>query len=385
MLKQYGDEDLATLHAVTAGRNNSVNFGNYGEYVQGMRILNPYLNAGVQGARGLAKAFNERPAATTAKVFTIIAAPAMATTYHNLSDPESAVFYANLPDYVKDNNFVWVIKNADGTMGAITIKMPPGISRMAKPFRNMVEAEFLGDRQSFAETAKNLFIDPFNPLGTDAKQMLGSVTPQGLKQGLELTLNKNLYTGQDIVPENLKGLPPSEQLYDSTGTLYKKIGGALGVSPLKVKNTIKGLTAGAGEQGVSTIDMVINKFDPNATVEQRNTVQQIVGRFYTTKANSGTSSMYTDIGKAQSLQKVRNKAITEAVVAGDYDKARSIGDKYQEEMKAALSSFEKKYRDKNGKWVLKPEDVDTYQSLVESLKINTTDKGFKARIKNANK
>lgn len=51
----------------------------------------------------------------------------------------------------------------------------------------------------------------------------------------ELKLNRSFFTGNDIVPRRLQGLEASQQIIpDKTSSFAKMIGGALGVSPIKV-------------------------------------------------------------------------------------------------------------------------------------------------------
>ena len=65
---------------------------------------------------------------------------------------------------------------------------------------------------------------------------------QAIKVPAEIGLNKDFYTGQDIVPKYMETLEPYLQYNQSTSELAKSIGEATNTSPLKWDHALKGFT-----------------------------------------------------------------------------------------------------------------------------------------------
>lgn len=270
-LKKGIDPENAINIANEAARNNSINFSNRGEIGTFMKIFNPYFNASVQGSRTLAKSLKERPIGTGMKIGSNILSPVAVSTYYNLSDPERAEIYANIPERERGSNIIMVL---DGDRGYVKVPLPPGMKEFANPLRNFVESEFLGDRQSLLETAKNIFIDPFSPIGTTANEVISQAVPQAIKPIGEIAINRDIYTGRDIIPEQLKDKSKSEQVYKNTPQIYKDIGKELDISPLQVRKVITGYGAGGLEGALVSIDQL-----RGTNTGKRSLVEQIVSRF----------------------------------------------------------------------------------------------------------
>lgn len=96
-------------------------------------------------------------------------------------------------------------------------------------------------------------------LGEWAKTSAGDVfgidiTPQLTKPLIELTTNKNTFTGRKIVPDYMEGLPKPEQYHHYTSETAREIGKRLNVSPLQVEHLIRGYTSTMGMMALSALD-----------------------------------------------------------------------------------------------------------------------------------
>ena len=101
--------------------------------------------------------------------------------------------YAAIPDYIKKNNIIFVL---NGNKGYIKIPVDPGLTSFAQPIRNYVESQYLGDRQSLLETAKNIFVDPLlAPVGTNLNEVATNLIPSPVLPIAENIANYNFYTG----------------------------------------------------------------------------------------------------------------------------------------------------------------------------------------------
>jgi hypothetical protein len=318
-LKRNKNPEEAVALANRAARDNSVNFSNRGEVATFMKIFNPFFNASVQGSRTLARAIKERPVATSLKIGTTLLAPVTAATYYNLSDADRAAVYANIPDYERESNLIMVL---GGGRGYIKIPLPPGMREFANPVRDFVESEYLGDRQSLLETAKDILIDPFSPIGTTGNEVISNLVPQAVRPAVEVAMNKELYSGREIIPENLKDLKPEEQTFDSTPQIYRDIGKILGISPLQVRKVIQGYTAGAGEGALVSTDLA-----RGAETGGKSTPEQLAGRFFSSGTEGSgrvSSKFYESYNPLKAQKESVSREITSAVKAKDFEKANML-------------------------------------------------------------
>jgi len=359
------DEGLALDRAMQAARENSVDFSQRGEISTFMRLFNPYFNASVQGSRSLARALKERPVATSLKIGATLMLPVAGTTYYNLSDPKRAVAYARIPQYVRNNNLVFVM--ADGNY--IKLPLPPGVSECAKPLRNLIESEYLGDRQSLLETARNLLVDPFNPASS-----FGDVIPQAIRPVVENMANYSFFKGEPVIPKSLQDLPPGEQTYEKTAPLYKDLGNALGMSPLQVQNLITGYGAGGTEQLVNAVDAARRNKPEELMTDRRGLVGQIKGRFVGTTNetnNAVTDKFYKEYTPLKAQQYSISNKITKLVKDNKIAEAKKLASEFNKKIDSQNSQFKTTY----GKYESGSELLDT----LNNLKFNLTDRSIKSR------
>lgn len=299
-LKEGYTTEQSFQRANLASRENSINFSERGEYAAFLKIANPYLPAGLQGTRTLARAFKERPVSTTASIAAIVGIPTALTTYWNLSDPERAMQYGAIPEYQKRNNIIFVL---DGGRGVVMIPIDPGTVSFAQPIRNFVESEYLGDRQSLLETAKNLFVDPLiQPIGTNMNEVAANTIPGMVAPFIENLTNRKFYSGQPVIPKNLEGLAPEKQFNKNTTQLYKDAGKLFGMSPLQVENLVAGYTSTTGQQVVATTDLVRKLAGDKdiSTNTKKDFLGSVLARFYTeSKSAKEINSMSFMIGVAK--------------------------------------------------------------------------------------
>lgn len=366
-LKKNKDPEVALSMANQAARENSVNFTRRGEAATFMKIFNPYFNASVQGSARLARSFKEKPIGTSLKIGTTILAPVATSTYYNLSDPDRAAVYANIPDYERASNLIMVLGN---NRGYIKVPLPPGMREFANPLRNYVESEYLGDKQSLLETAKDLVIDPFNPLGTTAEEAVSNLIPQAVKPAAELMMNKNLYSGQEIIPENLKDKSPEDQAFKSTPQIYRDIGKAIGVSPLQVQKVVQGYTAGAGEGTLMLSDLLRGR-----ETGGKSTPEQLAGRFFQPEVKGSgrvNSKFYEAYNPLKAEKEKISQQITEAVKANNIDKANGLAQKINQRIDDEKERLNTTY----GKYEV---DLTGLFDRLDALRIPTEDGSLSAR------
>lgn len=357
--------EVALQKANLAARRNSVDFSSHGEMSTFMRLFNPYINAGIQGSRSLARAFKEQPIKTPAKIAATVLAPVTGLTYWNLADPERAKVYANINEWDRENNMIFVL---DGGKGILKLPLPEGIKQFAKPVRSMIESQYIGDKPGYLEMAKNWLVDPFSPIGTSANELLSSSIPQAIKPVLEVALNKDLYTGKEIVPKQLAGEDKANQVYEGTSQLYRDIAKTLNVSPLQVQKIVKGYTAGGGEGLVESLDQVRKLASGDVNTGKRSVPEQLTNRFYQKEDSNAVQRNFYDIynplkeqsgSVSDSIGIAKNKGLS-------YEDAMSKQNKFNDRVESQKNDYLRKYGN-----ALSQEEKDKYIKMMDYIKIDT--------------
>ena len=273
-LKRTNNEAEALREATLAAWQNSVDFSRMGNTAQAINLLIPYFNAGIQGTRLLGRRFGEAPVGTTMKTLGFVALPMTGLTLYNLSDEKRKAVYDNISDYEKENNLIIVLPNAeqkaDGSYdGVIKVPLQQGLTNLAQPFRMQAE-NFAGKStpNEVAQMAQQFFGAFAGPVGTGSlREAAGSVIPQVVKPFVQQGMNKDLFTGKEIVPDYINeatdaqgnNVAEKDKAYKFTSGTARAIGGKLGVSPLRVEKFIKDVTAKTGLYALNATDNALAK------------------------------------------------------------------------------------------------------------------------------
>lgn len=257
----------AKILAATASRENTTNFGRSGDWGKALNAGLLYLNAGIQGARTLVRNLQNRPIQTSAKIGLSVFAPLATITAWNLSDPKRKAAYDKIQDYERDSNLIIippdpVLDPRTGTWNAIKIPLSQEIANLTVPVRQALESLHGEDSPGFADFAQAVIGSSTSLNVQSPLQTVNQFTPQLVKPTLEASLNKNLFTGKDVVPQYLnhrrtKDLTPSQQTFPDTSGTARKIAGPLNVSPITVEHFIKSAAGTAGSQVLNASDQVL--------------------------------------------------------------------------------------------------------------------------------
>jgi hypothetical protein len=354
--KGYSDAEAKTA-ALRASRENSTDFNPAGETGRFLNGISPYLNAGIQGGRTIGRSLRERPATTSAKL-TAVAAPVLALTQWNLSDPQRAATYAQLPDYVKNNNFVITIGNKN-----YLIPMSQEATGIAGVYRDLTEAHFGKNPTSFMKEAKN-FAKNISPVQADnPTDAIASVLPGPIKTGLELGTNKDFYTGNQIIPDYLKQANPNpqDQKYPNSSGISKLLGRITGASPIQTDYALKNTIGSGGQQAINTIP-------------GNNGARGLVGGIEKRFVYSGSSNVKSQFNNTyyplKDATDARRKSIYGLIKDGQNTTATRKADQYNDLVDQAKQNYVKQY----GQFA-DPNDIKKFDSL--KISILTSKKGKK--------
>ena len=162
--------------------------------------------------------------------------------------------YRNLKREVRDDN--WVIPTPFDY--AIKIPIPFEVGMIFKAIPERVFDLTLGD-DAFSQASFDEFLTSTQrQLGTSANIPVvgGDIGIQALKPIFEAVINRNSFTGQDIVPYYQLKREAGYQARESTNALAKALGEAMNISPARIEHVIRGYTGTLGGYVLSATDSI---------------------------------------------------------------------------------------------------------------------------------
>ena len=330
--KRHGmSESEAIKFAADQARWNSTNFLRSGSYGKAINAIVPYSNAGMQGQRIMLRRMKENPVRYTSKVVLGVAIPTVSALAFSYGSEKGKEVMDNLPDYVKENNVVIVApgatynKEQNRWNGVFMVPVPPQFAPLHRQLHNMTKSVMTGQQFDVGKATGDAVeqVTTVNPL--EIRRTGAQYVPQAAKPFVELFANKNLYTGQEIVPEGMKNLAEKDQWDNSTSLTARKFGELTGLSPKQVDNAFRTSTAGGGQNLLHGTDWAIAKATgaSDDEIKGRSILDSVVGRFYAPKGTSQSSYFYQSLEKAAKDNKLSGsdlaffKALTTKKYNGD--------------------------------------------------------------------
>lgn len=262
--KATGNPTIAAFES----REGTMDFSRMGAKMSAANSIIPFLNVGIQGFDKLVRRVKNEPAKAALLAGIYGVTPSLVTTlYNTTTHPEE---YAEIPQYVKDSNFVLVSgRNEKGTVDYITIPKGNYVTYVANPVENFISYIAGTNPQSLQEMATQ-FLSSGLPVigdGSTLKEVglktVGQLTPQAVKPLAENLINKSFFKydpkkeqSKEIVPTYLQSKPPGEQSYEFTPGAYKAVGKVLNISPLLVQNFMEGYFSGYTKTPVQVFETV---------------------------------------------------------------------------------------------------------------------------------
>lgn len=265
----------AIQEAQTAALENSINFGRAGDVGRMINLLIPYTNAAIQGGRQTVKTVRDRPGATIGKATAAIGVPVAAVTLWNTSDPQRREVYENMEEYEKENNLVIIVPNTKrddveaGSYSAVKIPLPPdlgnlfqGVRRGIEDIKGVKRQENMGEGNTIHAVATDLtkpFVGPVNTKSVSA--FTGSVMPQAIKVIAQQYANRDFFTGNQIVSDDIADAhtDPTERYTKGTTETAKKlakVGKKFGknIEPTRIDKAVRDTFGTVGSMAMRTAD-----------------------------------------------------------------------------------------------------------------------------------
>lgn len=243
---------LSGQQAAIAARDATIDFSKMGYSMRNLNQVIPFLNARVQGLLNIPKAMLANPENFARMMMWSAAYPSMGLYQHNRQFKS----YANWSNYYK--NKYWIIQTGE----------QEGIDKNGQPYL-IPQGIFIpkGEIQTLIANPIQYFLEKGDKLdnrtvGTMLADTLGSMSPLTF-QGFDseggitsaimsnfgplvnitagLATNKNLYSGQAIIPESRLKATKDLQFNKTTPQVVKTWAGLLGIAPAKLEFVINSM------------------------------------------------------------------------------------------------------------------------------------------------
>ena len=231
------------------GAKDLLNFSRWGAATEAVARYTPFYNSALQGVDKFRRALVEDPKGVTARGVAMITVPSILVYAANYGNKD----YEEAPPWLKD--LFWLIPTFDKKTPFIRLPKPhlPGMLFGSLPERAMDFAR-TRDPKAFDGVMESL-------LKTTLPGMGGVPVPSLAIPIIEGVTNYSFFRGRPIVPHHLERFPAKYQSQPWTTEIAKetsKMMSAVGVemSPLKIENTLFGITASTGR----TLAVGLNPF-----------------------------------------------------------------------------------------------------------------------------
>lgn len=360
---------LSKEESAIAGREVTVDFAQGGNVAKVANQWIPFLNARAQGTRRMAQAFRENPKrALTVWAATGIVpiAALMAWNQANYKD-----VWENIPDYEKENNFLFILGNQKDKSGRYTqvVRIPKGdIDKiLGNTFETMLD-NFMGEKGNTAQQllgslvsgASNVSPVSFaNGSKVNAASVMSGVLPPIAKVPTEFATNHNLFKDAPIVPDSLQGAPSRDQRNGGTSPLAAFLGDTFGVSPLQADNAMQGLAGNVPQ------DLY------NAANLNNSSAERISKGASGAAGSKIETEFYKVYGPTKKTKDYRTNQIYKLIDDGKYRQAQRVADDYNRDVDKRFTSYFKSY----GAYLPDKFDLSGGASidpleLIDNLKIN---------------
>lgn len=360
--------DKTDAEAAFKSRNVTVDFQRSGRIGQTVNAWIPFLNARAQGTLKTVEAIRKNPARAAAVYAGLTATPILLTAMNNEAHPDVLKM---IPQTDRDNNFVIIFGDAKDENGNFTqvVKIPKAdVDKvLGNPLENFARWVAHDDPRTLGEVITNMIgaASPVDIVRDDrfsGERTLSGVLPPILKAPLESVTNRNLYFGSDIVPQNMQGLPNSEQVRAddpntpqherATSPVASFISKLTGGSPIKTENTLRSFTG-------------------NLLTEKPQ--DQVGGNLSGATSNQMNNEFYKVVNVTTKNKNSASNHINDAIARGDYAEAQKTAQTYNAYLRDQFAPFAQRYGNQ-----MTPELAQLY----EQQKIVLTQRSIAQRQRN---
>ena len=149
-MKNGYDLEQSRVFAEFAMNNATTNFSRQLYHLQAIADSTPYFRAAINGTKSFWRMWAMDPVGVSGRITGGLILPVMFLTGASLGDEENRKIYENIPEYQKQDSFIFVINGE-----IISAPMPQELSAIAAPFRQFVEYLHDTNKNDFWELMMN--------------------------------------------------------------------------------------------------------------------------------------------------------------------------------------------------------------------------------------
>jgi hypothetical protein len=222
------------LAAGYAGREATIDFNRGGTLSRLITQMSAFFMPGMGGPDRVVREIGTHPTRSLLRFWWLLVLPTLAYYAYVRKDKR----WRNTPQHVRDREFVfWVGDDPEPYTYPKTYQW----GDMATLIERALEWQDNDDPLVFDKFVENYLRGLPNPIPTAVAPMI------------ENAMNMSTYTGAPIAPSRGE---PGEQYWRWTTETAKDAGRALGYSPAKIQNLVRGYTGGIGTEGLEIIDRI---------------------------------------------------------------------------------------------------------------------------------
>ena len=261
--------------AAFAARRATIDFQRAGTAIRQANSLFLYLNAGIQGTAIPFRALRDNPRSRwwlAGYLGMIVGLYAWNRQFRE---------YEDVPDYAKYGSLVVMLPSEEydkrGNKVPHYITVIPNLREWALFSGPLTYGLRKLDGEAPEEVGQFLeaWLPPLNPAGQIVGEG-GLPVPTQIGQTLvELQLNKDTFRQTEIVPAEMQLLPPEEQFNEWTSMTARRVGKALGMSPMKLDFFVKNVFGGVGSQVITVLDNIFTEAETDETIRIELLTQQL--------------------------------------------------------------------------------------------------------------
>lgn len=361
-LKGQGLSDVEAMAGGMYEARDVLNYNSHGKLMTSAPRIFPFLQAAITGADRSARGLVAEPIAAAARAMdrggytnldpkdkqTLAAAWknwAMIGTVAGvgasvyLPYAQDTEFYRRASKYMRDT--YWLIQTGEDDEGR-----PVGLS-IHKGYD--ISAAMINTTENFSEQARSY--DPINwwkvmsglkeAIPRQFRSLSGLLeAAPGVRTGYEVATGQKMgFEGgpaRPLIPGNMQGLPPEQQVLATTSTLAKNLGREMGVSPIVIDHVLN--SSGTGAQDVRDLSSAV--FDNNPLLTTKDALNRFFfGQVYrTARADVGAGQDLRDVmarntGSYQQQATAYRKSLEE----GDTSEASSIYNRSDDAAKTLMT------------------------------------------------
>lgn len=247
--------------AVLESREATVDFARMGTKMRVANAFIPFLNPSVQGFDKMLRTLKSNPRKFAFALAAYGGLPAtLASLYNNAFHGRE---YAEVPDWEKENNFIIMTgETINGKPWYLKIAKGNTIPYVANPADYFITYLYKNDQQSFQSLLTSMLTGALPVIGDGSNasdvgsRTLGNIIPQPIKPLVEAKSNFDLFKNKPIESISMQFKEPKNRSKAGTPWLYKSIGKALDMSPLKVEKILEGYLAGASKTPADILEVI---------------------------------------------------------------------------------------------------------------------------------